>query len=511
MCNDLTPDNSYILEAVDISKGFPGVAALKKVNFHLRKGSVHALLGENGAGKSTLIKVLSGVYSPDRGTIRIDGKPVENLTPSKSLQLGVSVIHQELNLVPEMTIAENIFIGREMKNKLGFLDYAEMNRRSSQLLEKFNLSLKPTTKVIDLSIAYQQMVEILKAISLNAQVLIMDEPTDVLTDEEVNKLFKIVKDLKKEGKSIVYITHKLDEVKEICDEYTILRDGEFIKHDVLGATSKRELINFMVGRELEDQYPYLPGIPEKEVIRVEHLSRKGVLEDISLSVHAGEVVGVFGLVGSGRTELAKCIIGADKFDDGKIFIENQSVMLSSPNKAIKNDLFYTTENRKKEGAFLYLGTSFNTTISALSKIQSKIGLLSSREEHSVTKRMIQQLGIKVASQNAELKNLSGGNQQKVLLARGLLTEPKFMILDEPTRGIDVGAKTEIYQIINALKKQGVAIMVISSELPEILGISDRILVMYQGRISGSYERNDANEKNIMQSAFNETEGTENDR
>ncbi len=477
----------YILQASGISKFFPGVAALKKVDFRLRRGTVHALLGENGAGKSTLIKILSGVYPPSEGEILFEGRPIENLDPLKTRKIGIAVIHQELNLVPEMSIAENIFIGREQTNRFGIIDYAEMNEKSRMLLARLGLDdIDPRTKVSDLSIAYQQMVEILKAVSLDATVLIMDEPTDVLTEKEVKRLFAIIKNLRDDGKSIIYITHKLDELQEICDEYTILRDGQFVASGLLEDVSKQDIINLMVGRELTDQYPYAP-----------------CSDGISFEVRKGEVLGLFGLVGSGRTELAKALIGASKPDSGRIVLNGSDISIRSPRDAIRNDIFYTTENRKKDGAFLYLSVAFNTTISALGSVLSNARLISSRKEKDSVDQKIDELGIKTPSQSAEIRNLSGGNQQKVILARGLMINPKLMILDEPTRGIDVGAKTEIYQIINHLKKEGVSIIMISSEMPEILGISDRILVMYQGRISGEVSRENASESLIMRYAFGE--------
>lgn len=496
--------NDYVLETKDIRKEFPGVVALNCVNFKLKRGTVHALLGENGAGKSTLIKIVSGSYSQTSGQIFVNGQEIDKMTPKKAMELKIAVIHQELNLVPEMTVAENVFVGREITSSLGTVNYKEMARRTKIILDKFGISLDPGAKVSNLTIANQQIVEIAKVLSLEADIIVMDEPTDVLTDKEIAQLFKIVRNLKEDGKSIIYITHRLDELKQICDEFTIFRDGEFIKTGSIHDYNQSDIVALMVGRDLKDQYPYVKAVPGEEILKLENCTKHGVVENISFSVRKGEAVGFAGLVGSGRTELARCIFGVDKFDQGTVLINQSPVEINTVKKAINNGIYYTTENRKEDGLFPDAAVDFNMTISSIDDIlKSKV--IRKQKENGLSSDMKQKLAIKTSDMRVEIKNLSGGNQQKVIFARALLTRPDIVILDEPTRGIDVGAKAEIYKIINNLKSSGNAVIVISSELPELMGICDRILVMHEGKIRGEFTKEEATEPKIMQCAFGVTE------
>lgn len=495
----------YILETRDIRKEFPGVVALQNVSLKVRRGTVHALLGENGAGKSTLIKIISGVYTPTSGQIIFNGAQVEQMTPQMAMKLKIAVVHQELNLVPNMTVAENVFVGRELKTQWGTVDFKEMERRTAEILKRFRIDLDPKTKVADLSIANQQIVEIAKTLSMDMDFIILDEPTDVLTDKEIEKLFDIVRNLRQQGKTIIYITHRLDELNQICDDFTILRDGQYIQTGHISDYTQRDIVALMVGRDMDNLFPYVKAVPGAEALRLEHCSRKGVVEDISLTVRKGEAVGLAGLVGSGRSELARCIFGVDRFDSGTVSIEERPAQINNVRKAIGSGIFYTTENRKEDGMFLNTTVGFNMTISCLEDMLTN-NVLSKRKEDALTEDMHHKLAIKTPGMKAMIRNLSGGNQQKVIFARALLTHPKIVILDEPTRGIDVGAKAEIYKIINDLKAAGNAVIVISSELPELLGICDRILVMCEGRLNGEFSREDATEAKIMQCAFGVTEG-----
>ena len=495
----------YVLETRGIRKEFPGVVALQNVNLKVRRGTVHALLGENGAGKSTLIKIISGVYAPTAGQIIYNGSAVEQMTPQLAMKLKIAVVHQELNLVPHMSVAENVFVGRELKTRWGTVDFREMERRTAEILKRFRIELDPKARVADLSIANQQIVEIAKTLSMDMDFIILDEPTDVLTDKEIEKLFDIIRSLKAQGKTIIYITHRLDELSQICDEFTILRDGEYIQTGRIDEYTQRDIVKLMVGRDMGNLFPYVKASPGEEALRLEHCTRAGVVEDISFSIRKGEAVGLAGLVGSGRSELARCIFGVDRFDSGTVQIEGCPVQLNSVRKAIASGIFYTTENRKEDGMFLNTTVGFNMTISCLEDLLTN-NVLSRRKEDGLTGEMHRKLDIKTPDMKTMIRNLSGGNQQKVIFARALLTHPKIVILDEPTRGIDVGAKAEIYNIINDLKAAGNAVIFISSELPELLGICDRILVMCEGRLNGEFAKEDATEAKIMQRAFGVTEG-----
>ncbi|MDK2799458.1 MAG: ribose transport system ATP-binding protein [Clostridiales bacterium] len=492
--------NRPILKMENISKSFPGVKALDHVNLELYTGKVLALLGENGAGKSTLMKILSGVYTKDSGDIYFEGNKIDIHSPKHAQSLGIAIIHQELNLLPYLSIAENIFIGREFtKNMTGRIDWKKLYRESKKYLEQLGVTIDPRTLVKNLSVGEQQMVEIAKALSLDAKIIIMDEPTDALTNKETEKLFKVIRTLKQNGKAIVYISHRLKEIFEICDDVTVMRDGKYIGSANVKNIDQEKLIEMMVGRKLEDKFPRKILKPGKEMIRVEHLSKKGVLKDVNLSVRSGEVVGLSGLMGAGRTELAKAIFGALKIDSGDIYLEGEKVKINNPKDAVSLGIAYVSEDRKMEGLILKLSVRHNMTLSALGQF-STAGQINANKESRQVEEYIKKLAIKTPSSLQRVKNLSGGNQQKVVLSKWMMINPKVLILDEPTRGVDVGAKVEIYELINKLKESGVAIIMISSEMPEVMGISDRIVVMHEGKITGEFTHDEVSQEKIMQSA-----------
>ncbi|AKG71789.1 MULTISPECIES: sugar ABC transporter ATP-binding protein [Serratia] len=486
----------YVLEAEGISKQFPGVKALDNVSLKIKPGSVHALMGENGAGKSTLMKCLIGIYRPDAGTIKVKGQPVTFNDTLAALHSGISMIHQELNLVPHMTVAENIWLGREPA-KLGFVNHEELNRKTRELLAHLKIKLDPETQLGTLSIANQQMVEIAKAVSYNADVLIMDEPTSALTEGEVVHLFAIIRELKQQGKGIIYISHKMDEIFAITDEVSIFRDGTSIASDKTENLTKQSLITMMVGRELTQMFPKFNNNIGEEVLRVAGLRRSGWFHDISFAVKRGEILGVAGLVGAGRSEVMESLFGMHPAEGGEIYIEGLPVKIDSPSKAIEQGLAFLTEDRKKSGLFLVLSVVENMSIVNLSAYTSKNGFVSQTQMAKDCMEQISKLNIKTPTMDQIINNLSGGNQQKVLIARWLLAQPKILILDEPTRGIDVGAKAEIYRLISELAHRGVAIILVSSELPEILGMSDRVMVMHAGRITGILDKDEADQEKIM--------------
>ena len=494
-----------ILTLRDIQKSFPGVHALKGVSLNVYPGEVMALLGENGAGKSTLMKVLTGVYQRDSGEIVFKGRPVAYRGARQAQEDGLAIIHQELNLVPKMRIYENIFLGRELKGKGGRLDKRAMMEKTRQLLERVRMPLDPRAQVKDLSIAQQQMVEIAKALLLNAQVIVMDEPTDALPDEEVDSLFAVIRGLRSEGKGIVYITHRLKEVFEICDRATVLRDGSFIGETPVKELTMDSLIGMMVGRTLDQQFPYQAVQPGEEVLRVEGLSNAHI-HDVTFSLRRGEVVGCAGLVGAGRTELACTLYGLYPWEKGQVTLAGKPYRADNPSHAISQGLYYMTEDRKRNGLVMLMDVAGNITLSSLCAI-SRRGKLNKGKEKQVVRDYIQKMNIKTPSMTQRVRNLSGGNQQKIVLSKALMTEPDVLILDEPTRGIDVGAKKEIYLLINQLKARGKGILMISSEMPEILGMSDRVLVREGGRLKGELSRREATQEKIMSLIVDEkTEG-----
>lgn len=484
-----------ILKMENVSKSFPGVKALDKVNLTVYENEVMALLGENGAGKSTLMKILSGVHEKDGGEIFLEGEPLEVMSPKDATDKGIAIIHQELNLIPYLTVYENIFLGRELKTSIGRLDKKEMIKQTREILERLKVDIKPRTLVNSLSIAQQQMVEIAKALSLDAKIIIMDEPTDTLTDQEVDSLFEIIHELKRQGKGLVYISHRLKEVFEICDRLTVLRDGQFIGEKLVAEVDEAEIIRLMVGRTLDEQFPYIETNYKEEVLKVENLNNEYV-KDLSFNLRKGEILGISGLVGAGRTELAKTLYGYYKKESGSIILNDEELNLNSPKSALDKGIVYVSEDRKADGLILGMDITSNITISSLEKFKTGLGL-SRKKEQKVAGEYRDKINIKTPSLSQKVQNLSGGNQQKVAIAKSLLTDPEVLILDEPTRGVDVGAKREIYDLLNEIKKEGRSIIMISSEMPEILGMSDRILVMHDGELKGELSREEASQEKIM--------------
>jgi ribose transport system ATP-binding protein len=493
--NDIAPP---LLEMRGITKTFPGVKALTDVDFDVRPGEVHALVGENGAGKSTLMKILAGVYERDAGEVLLKGKPVVFTNPRQAQLAGIVTIYQELNQVPEMSVTENIFLGSELERGI-VLKWSEMHDKARDLLAKLHLDIDPRQPIRNFGVAQQQMVEVAKALHQKADLIIMDEPTSSLSIREINDLFAIVKELKEAGVAIVYISHHLEETFAITDRITVLRDGQHVATKPTGELNIDGLVRLMVGRDLSEKYPKEIVPRGEEILRVENLSRAGVLSDINFTAYAGEVLGIAGLVGAGRTELARAVFGADLIDSGKFFVKGQPVKIANPNDAIQHGIGLLTEDRKQQGLFLQMSVRDNIVIAVLKRLTK--GLRTNRrKEIDVAQRYIDGMNIKASSQDQLAINLSGGTQQKVVLGKWMSTEPRMLIFDEPTRGIDVGAKVEIYKMMNELAKQGVAIMMISSELPEILGMSDRVLVMRGGSIRGELTRAEATEEKIMEYA-----------
>ncbi|RHW42777.1 sugar ABC transporter ATP-binding protein [Neobacillus notoginsengisoli] len=491
--------SSALLEMKDVSKRFPGVYALKGVRFELYSGEVHALLGENGAGKSTLMKILGGIYSIDEGKIFIDGGEAAISDVKDAQKYGISIIHQEISLVPYLSIAENIYLGREPLTKFGFVDIETMYENAQKFLNDFDLGLSAKTSVNKLTVAQQQMIEIIKAVSFHSRIIIMDEPTSSLTDKEVDFLFKTIRNLKKKGVGIVYISHRMNELFEITDRITVMRDGTYIGTVKTVETTNEKLIAMMVGRELDNYYVRDFSATDEVVLKVKNLTRKGVLENISFDLHKGEILGFAGLVGAGRSELMKCIFGLDPFSEGEIHVNGKKTAIKNPNDAIRNGIAYVTENRKEEGLFLIKSVEYNITIKVLKDFMKLLRVDYHHEEQQAN-NYIKSLSIKTPSKNQLVGTLSGGNQQKVLISRWLATKPQVLILDEPTRGVDVGAKAEIYAIMNNLVKEGVSIIMVSSELPEVINMSDRIAVMGNGEIQVILNREQFNQETIMQYA-----------
>jgi len=488
--------HSTILEMNAITKTYPGVRALDEVTFHVREGEVHALVGENGAGKSTLMKILAGAEQADHGEIRLGGQPVQIPSPLRAMELGISIIYQEFNLVPYLSVAENIFLGREPRLPLGFIKWSQMVSEAQAILQRLGTNLNPRATVQSLSVAQQQMVEIAKAISVRAKIIAMDEPSATLTEHELENLFNLIRSLKEQGVSIIYISHRLEEIFEIADRVTVLRDGQVVGTNHVHEVDRQAIIRMMVGRELKEKFPKRPVEFGPEALRVEHLSRDGVLHDISFSVRRGEILGIAGLVGAGRTELARAIFGADRRDSGAIYVHGQWVRIRHPAEAIKHGLGLMTEDRKLQGLILGMVVRENNTLANLRAV-STLGFVNRRAEARATQGYVESLSIRTPSIEQVVRNLSGGNQQKVVLAKWLFTNSDILIFDEPTRGIDVGAKVEIYELMNELVAQGKAILMISSELPEVLGLSDRILVMHDGAVAGILNREEASQEKIM--------------
>lgn len=484
-----------------IEKSFPGVKALDKCKFDLKKGEVHALVGENGAGKSTLMKVLTGVYKEDAGEILHKGKTVKINSPKKAQDLGISIIYQELNLMPHLTVAENVFIGREEKKHNFFVDKQKLNQKTKDFLEMLNINLDPQAKVQDLTVAKQQMVEIIKALSYQSEVLIMDEPTASLTDSEIEDLFRIVKRLRNEGVGIIYISHRLEELKQISDRITVMRNGNYIDTIATDDAEIDNIINMMVGREVYETSSAKSSKNENEVIlEVKNLTREGFFSDINFKLKKGEILGMSGLVGAGRTEVARAIFGADKIDSGEIYVHGKQVDIDSPSKSVKLGIGYLSEDRKRYGLALGRDVATNIVLANMEKYMNKFRFMKKNKIKKYAQNQVEQLKIKTPSLKQDVKNLSGGNQQKVVIGKWLDRDSEILIFDEPTRGIDVGAKNEIYKLLNSLVEAGKSIIMISSELPEILRMSHRILVMCEGKLTGELDIEEASKEKIMKFA-----------
>lgn len=490
----------YALEIEGIRKEFPGVVALDNVQFRLKPGTVHALMGENGAGKSTLMKIIAGIYTPDRGTIRLRGEEVELRGPLDALERGIAMIHQELALMTWMTVAENIWIRREPKNALGLIDHSRMARQTKELFDQLGIRIDPTAEVSTLTVAQRQMVEIAKAVSYESDVLIMDEPTSAITESEVEHLFRIIRDLRAKGVAIVYITHKMNELFEIADEFSVFRDGTYVGTHASSDVTRDDIIRMMVGREITDMFPKEEAQITDVILRVDNLSLAGVFHDISFELRKGEILGLAGLVGSGRTNVAEAIFGVIPATSGSIHIDGREAKISSPADAMREGMALLTEDRKDTGCFLQLSILENMQIAALHQGHARAGFVDEKGVTGLCEDMRKRLRVKTPNLEERIENLSGGNQQKVLIARWLLTKPRILILDEPTRGIDVGAKAEIHRLISRLAQEGVAVIMISSELPEVLGMSDRIMVMHEGHMTGILPRAEADQVKIMELA-----------
>ncbi len=488
-----------LLQLDGIEKSFPGVKALKGASLNVRAGRVMALVGENGAGKSTMMKVLTGIYQYDAGTLRWLGKETRFSGPKASQEAGIGIIHQELNLIPQLTVAENIFLGREYVGRFGRIQWPRMYAEADALLKRLNLRFNSHKLVGDLSIGDQQMVEIAKVLSFESQVIIMDEPTDALTDTETLSLFRVINELKAQGCGIVYISHRMKEIFEICDDVTVFRDGQFIAERPVSDLTEESLIEMMVGRKLEDQYPHLDQAPGDVRLKVENVSGPGV-ENVSFSLRKGEILGISGLMGAGRTELMKVLYGALPRREGAMWLNGREVVTRSPQDGLANGIVYISEDRKRDGLVLGMSVKENMSLTALGYFSHGSGMLKHAAEQLAVGDFIRLFNVKTPSMEQPIGLLSGGNQQKVAIARGLMTRPNVLILDEPTRGVDVGAKKEIYQLINQFKAEGLSIILVSSEMPEVLGMSDRILVMHEGRISGEFTREDATQESLMAAA-----------
>ncbi|KZL13397.1 sugar ABC transporter ATP-binding protein [Pseudovibrio sp. Ad26] len=474
-----------IVRMTGIEKTFPGVHALKNVQFDLRAGEVHALMGENGAGKSTLMKVLSGVYTRDDGKIEINGTAADPKGPREAQDLGIGIIHQELSLMNDLTAAQNIFIGREPRLRFGRLDEAALNQKTRDIFQSMALDLQPDVLVGNLTIAKQQMVEIAKALSYRSQVLIMDEPTAALNDKEIAELFTIIRRLKAEGVGIIYISHKMDELKQISDRVTVMRDGEYVGTVPAADTPVNEIISMMVGREVKEEAVDVPDLSEAEVaLEVKGLNRGTEIRDVSFALKKGEILGFAGLMGAGRTEVARAIFGADPLDSGEVWVDGHKCKINSPSDAVQVGIGYLSEDRKHFGLATGMDVRANVAMASLDQFCNRLGVLNEAGMAEVAAKYIKQLEIRTPSDKQELQFLSGGNQQKVVIAKWLLRDCDILIFDEPTRGIDVGAKSEIYKLLNSLAEQGCAIIVISSELPEVMRLSHRIAVMCEGRLTG---------------------------
>ena len=486
-----------MIEMSGISKAFSGNVVLNDVSFELKPGEIHALMGENGAGKSTMMKILTGIHQRDAGVIKVNGNEVHFKSPQEAENLGIAVIHQELNILPDLSVTENLFLGKEKTYPLfGILKKKEMHEEAKVLLAKLGLDLDPRTRAGDLSVGKQQIIEIAKAIASDAKYIIMDEPTAALTDREIETLFVTVNELKAKGISFVYISHRMEEIFTICDRITILRDGTYVGVRVIKETSFDEIVSMMVGRELGERFPERKAVIGDVKLEVKNLSAKHAFDDVSFKLRKGEILGVAGLMGAGRTEVAQAIFGYRKTSGGEVLIDNKKVTINSPIEAMKHKIGFVTEDRKTQGLVLDFSIKENIMLANLEK-GSKTGVIVPKLESEMVAGYIEQLRIRCAGADIAAKSLSGGNQQKVVIAKWLGTNPEVLILDEPTRGVDIGAKKEIYQIMNNLAEAGVSILMISSELPEVIGMSDRVLVMREGKVTGMVSKENMTQENIM--------------
>lgn len=504
--SDHAGDIRFAVEMSAIYKSFPGVQALSDVSLNVRPGTVHALMGENGAGKSTLMKILAGIYTPDSGSIVVAGRPVEIANPSASLALGISMIHQELTAVPERSVSENIFLGRELRNRAGLVSDRMMVKKSQEIFDRWSIEIDPRSKMRDLSVAQMQMVEIAKAISFGSRIIIMDEPTSAITEREVAHLHAMIRQLRDAGTAIVYITHKMDEVFAISDEVTVFRDGQLVTTQPAKELTRDGLIALMVGRELTHLFPKEHAEIGDVVLRVTDLNRGRQVQDVSFELRRGEILGIAGLMGAGRTEVLETIFGIHPADSGSIEVQGRQIRVKGPLDAINAGMGLLTEDRKATGIMGVLSVRDNMSIAAL-KSFSPGGILRRKEITTSCQEQRERLALKTPSLNQLIQFLSGGNQQKVLLSRWLLTAPDILMIDEPTRGIDVGAKSEIHRLMSQLAGQGKAIIMVSSEMPEILGMSDRVLVMCEGRMTGELSRSEATQERIMEFATASSDST----
>ncbi|MGD9926593.1 MAG: sugar ABC transporter ATP-binding protein [Sphaerochaeta sp.] len=493
-------ETTHILELRNITKRYPGVLALNAVTMHVDSGEVHGLVGENGAGKSTLIKVLAGAHAPDGGEIFFDGQVFQALIPHQAMELGISCIYQELNQVNYMTVAENIFLGRELKKRNKFLDRKSQVEQARKILAEFEMDIDPNTPLGLLGVGRRQMVEICKAVNSKAKLIIMDEPTASLSEKETGELFKIIEKLRQQHVTIIFISHRLDEVKSVCDSLTVMRDGEVVANRRIDEVTVDDIIKLMVGRDIKNKYPKIETQRGDVVLEVKGLSKAGEFEDINFKVHAGEILGVSGLVGSGRTESIRGITGADPIDAGEVFIHGKKVHIRNPQDSIKQGIAFLTEDRKGQGLILLQTVEFNTTLVDLMQFKTKKPFLDLLKMKDTAKEMVKSLRIKVPDVTTLAGQLSGGNQQKVVLAKWLLSKSDVFIFDEPTRGIDVGAKIEVYNLINDLVSKGKAVIMISSEMDECMGMADRIIVYHEGKIMGELERDEFSNEKIMYAA-----------
>ncbi len=488
--------NDIIVSMHDICKSFPGVKALDHVDFELRSGEVMALLGENGAGKSTLMKVLSGVYTRDSGDMEIQGKAYGNLTPKQAQAAGVAIIHQELNMCRHLTVAENMFLGREKVRGM-VLSQREMEDEAAEVLGRLKIDISPRTVVGDLPISKQQMVEIAKALSMDARILIMDEPTSALTAREIEDLFRIIRDLRASDHGIVYISHRLEELQHIVDRVTIMRDGQYITTMNFADTTIDQIITHMVGREIKEKFPRVTCEKGKKIFEVKNLNAGRMVRDISFSLYEGEIVGFAGLMGAGRTETTRAIFGIDPKESGQIVLDGREIEIHSPADAIRQGVVLAPEDRKKDGLCTKLSIRHNIALPNLDLLCNRLGVVSHSKENAMCERAVKNLQIKTPSVDVDAANLSGGNQQKVVVGKWLARDSRVVIFDEPTRGIDVAAKVEIYHLMNQLKQQGIAVMFVSSELPEVLGIADRVIVMCDGQITGEVMARETTQNEIL--------------